>query len=165
MFVAMNQPTGLAPESIEFSDDEWNPKEMKYQLRPETVESLFILHSLTGNEQYRQWAWGIFESIEKHCRTEVAYSGIQDVTEIPAKPDNQMQSYVMAETFKYLYLLFDDYAAKLLPLNEFVFNTEAHPVRIISNIKEFEWYKPELYSKDNAGDGAEEQAFEMEGEI
>jgi len=141
-------PTGLAPESIEFSDGEWNPKEMKYQLRPETVESLFILYSLTGNEQYRQWAWSIFESIEKHCRTEVAYSGIKDVTEIPAKPDNQMQSYVMAETFKYLYLMFDEYAAKLLPLNEFVFNTEAHPIRIIGNIKDLKWYRPEVFSKD-----------------
>jgi len=66
-----------------------------------------------------------------------------------------MQSYVMAETFKYLYLLFDDYAAKLLPLNEFVFNTEAHPVRIITDIKSFKWYRPEVYSNDNP-DGEEE---------
>ena len=157
----MSQPTGLAPESIEFSDDEWNAKDMKYQLRPETVESLFILYSLTGNEQYRQWAWGIFESIEKHCRTEVAYSGIKDVTEIPAKPDNQMQSYVMAETFKYLYLMFDEYAAKLLPLNEYVFNTEAHPVRIIFDINDYKWYRPEVFSNDGSGNG-EEQAIAVE---
>merc|ERR1712228_148519 len=142
-------PTGLAPESIEFNDDSWNPKEMKYQLRPETVESLFVLYSLTGHEIYRTWAWNIFESIEKHCKTDVAFSGIEDVTEIPAKQDNQMQSYVMAETFKYLYLLFDDYAAGLLPLNEFVFNTEAHPIRIISNINEFTWYDPKRFSNDN----------------
>eukprot|EP01083_Nonionella_stella_P289881 986443_1 len=133
-------PTGLAPESIQFNHDSWEPKEMKYQLRPETLESLFIMWSLTGNDEYREWAWNIFESIQKHCKTDVAYSGIEDVTVIPAKQDNQMQSYVMAETFKYLFLLFDDYAAKLLPLDKFVFNTEAHPIRIISDITKYKWY-------------------------
>eukprot|EP01083_Nonionella_stella_P074438 201927_1 len=133
-------PTGLAAESIEFNQDSWDPKEMKYQLRPETLESLFIMWSLTGNDEYREWAWNIFESIQKHCKTDVAYSGIEDVTVIPAKQDNQMQSYVMAETFKYLFLLFDDYAAKLLPLDKFVFNTEAHPIRIISDITKYKWY-------------------------
>ena len=59
-----------------------------------------------------------------------------------------MQSYVMAETFKYLYLMFDEYAAKLLPLTEFVFNTEAHPIRSIGNIKDLKWYRPEGFSKD-----------------
>ena len=142
-------PTGLAPESIEFNDNSWNPKEMKYQLRPETVESLFIMYSLTGNQQYRNWGWNIFESIEKHCKTDIAFSGIQDVTEIPAKQDNQMQSYVMAETFKYLYLLFDDYAASLLPLNQYVFNTEAHPIKIINDIDEYDWYKPQIFSNDD----------------
>jgi len=142
-------PTGLAAESIEFNEnDGWSAKEMKYQLRPETLESLFILYSLTGNQQYRTWSWQIFESIEKYCKTDVAFSGIQDVTEVPPKQDNQMQSYVMAETFKYMFLTFDEYAAKLLPLNQFVFNTEAHPIRIIRNIRNFEWYRPQQFSND-----------------
>ena len=37
-----------------------------------------------------------------------------------------MESFVLAETVKYLYLLFDpDY---LIPLETYVFNTEAHPL-------------------------------------
>lgn len=37
-----------------------------------------------------------------------------------------MDSYVLAETFKYLYLLFADEGDLLLDMDDFVFNTEAH---------------------------------------
>merc|ERR1712087_69190 len=120
--------------------------------------------SLTGQNIYRTWAWNIFESIEKHCKTEVAFSGIEDVTEIPARQDNQMQSYVMAETFKYLFLTFDDYAASLLPLSQYVFNTEAHPIRIIPNIASLLWYDPARYSDDqqNRSQQGEQEVQEEE---
>eukprot|EP01084_Bolivina_argentea_P171712 297496_1 len=121
--------TGLAPESIYFNDNSWGPNERKYQLRPETIESLFILYSVTGDEQYREWGWNIFTSIETNCKTEYAYSGLKDVTN-KGSYDNQMQSFVFAETFKYLYLLFDAKVAALIPLDEYVFNTEAHLIHI-----------------------------------
>ena len=134
-------PTGLAPESIQFdSQDGWDVKEPRYQLRPETIESLYIMYSITNHEVYRHWAWRIFKSIELHCKTEVAFSGITDVRDVPATQDNKMESYVMAETFKYLWLLFDDYAGSLLPLNKYVFNTEAHPIKRF-DLKLEEWMK------------------------
>lgn len=37
-------------------------------LRPETVESLYILHQVTKDEMYREWAWVIFRAFEKHAR-------------------------------------------------------------------------------------------------
>lgn len=40
-----------------------------------------------------------------------------------------MESFFLAETLKYLYLLFADDASEL-PLDEWVFNTEAHPLPI-----------------------------------
>lgn len=40
-----------------------------------------------------------------------------------------MQSFFLAETFKYLYLLFSP--PSLISLDEWVFNTEAHPLRIV----------------------------------
>ena len=123
-------PTGLAPESISFDEHSWSVKESKYQLRPETLESLFILYSLTGKEEYREWAWKIFKAIETHCKTKYAFSGLVDVRRVDAGYDDQMQSYVMAETFKYLYLMFDARAAASIPLDQYVFNTEAHPIRI-----------------------------------
>lgn len=130
-------PTGLAPESITFDDHHWTPYDMKYQLRPETVESLFILHSLTGNALYREWAWSIFEAIEEHCRTKIGFSGIVNVLQLPPRLDDEMESYFLAETLKYFYLLFNDDAAIRAPLVDFVFNTEAHPLRVIRDVKHF----------------------------
>lgn len=39
-----------------------------------------------------------------------------------------MESFWLAETLKYLYLTLDDSQPQLLPLDEYVFNTEAHPL-------------------------------------
>lgn len=44
--------------------------------------------------------------------------------------DNMMQSFFLAETLKYLYLLFSP--PSVIPLDEWVFNTEAHPFRIVT---------------------------------
>lgn len=41
-----------------------------------------------------------------------------------------MQSFFLAETLKYLYLLFSP--PTVIPLDEWVFNTEAHPLRIVT---------------------------------
>lgn len=53
---------------------------------------------------------------------------VQDMTVMPPGHDNVMQSFWLAETLKYLFLLFspDD----VLPLDKWLFNTEAHPVRL-----------------------------------
>jgi len=42
-----------------------------------------------------------------------------------------MESFFLAETLKYLYLLFSE--DELLPLDEWVFNTEAHPLRVLDD--------------------------------
>ncbi|KAL6496881.1 Mannosyl-oligosaccharide 1 2-alpha-mannosidase mns2 [Orobanche gracilis] len=42
--------------------------------------------------------------------------------------DNMMQSFFLAETLKYLYLLFSP--PSVISLDEWVFNTEAHPLKI-----------------------------------
>ena len=39
-----------------------------------------------------------------------------------------METFYLAETLKYLYMLFDD--NNLLPLDKYVINTEAHPLPI-----------------------------------
>ena len=80
----------------------------KYLLRPETIESLFWLWRKTGDAQYREKGWKIFQAIRKHCRTHTAYSGIKDVTAEKPELNDSMQSFTLAETFKYLYLLFAD---------------------------------------------------------
>jgi mannosyl-oligosaccharide alpha-1,2-mannosidase len=44
--------------------------------------------------------------------------------------DDKMQSFFLAETLKYLYLLFSP--SSVITLDEWVFNTEAHPLRIVT---------------------------------
>ena len=42
--------------------------------------------------------------------------------------DNTMQTFWLAETLKYAYLIFAP--PELLPLDDWVLNTEAHPIRV-----------------------------------
>ncbi|KAL1340274.1 hypothetical protein HN51_026683 [Arachis hypogaea] len=121
-------PTKLAGENYFFHDDQdmsvgtsWNI------LRPETVESLFYLWRLTGNKTYQEWGWNIFQAFEKNSRIESGYVGLKDVNS--GVKDNMMQSFFLAETLKYLYLLFSP--PTVIPLDQWVFNTEAHPLRIV----------------------------------
>ncbi|KAF7974892.1 hypothetical protein HWV62_11037 [Athelia sp. TMB] len=103
----------------------------RYILRPETVESLFIAYRLTGDEQYRRDGWKIFQAIEKHCKVESGgYAAIINVDKVPAEKEDKMETFLMSETLKYLYLLFSD--ASVLPLDQYVFNTEAHPLPVFN---------------------------------
>ncbi|KAG9146800.1 hypothetical protein Leryth_005127 [Lithospermum erythrorhizon] len=122
-------PTKLAGENYFFNEDQdmsvgtsWNI------LRPETIESLFYLWRLTGNKTYQDWGWNIFQAFEKNCRIESGYVGLKDVN--TGVQDNMMQSFFLAETLKYLYLLFSP--PSVIPLDEWVFNTEAHPIKIVT---------------------------------
>ncbi|PYH87791.1 class I alpha-mannosidase 1A [Aspergillus ellipticus CBS 707.79] len=99
----------------------------KYLLRPEAIESVFIMYRLTGDNYWREKGWEMFEAVSKHTRTELANSAIDDVTvETPTMLD-EMQSFWLAETLKYFYLLFSD--PGVVSLDEYVLNTEAHPLK------------------------------------
>ena len=105
-------PTGLAPDVIEFSRGLRGGKKIistkhDYGLRPETVETLFILYTLTGDPIYRTWGWEIFQSIEKYCKTSIAYGSYPYVGSTDQSPEDKMESFFLAETLKYLYLLND----------------------------------------------------------
>lgn len=110
-----------------------------YILRPETVESLYYAYRLTGDTKWQDMAWTAFQSISKVCRAGSGFAQLMDVM----KKDgggfyDQMQSFWIAETLKYLYLIFAPESPVQLQLqggkkSEFVFNTEAHPMRIRSS--------------------------------
>ena len=127
MYASM--PTGLSADVVHFEPDGIRAgKDRNYKLRPETVETMFILSSITGDPIYREWGWEIFQSIEKYCKTDIAYGRLHDVTRTDKAPDDSMESFFMAETLKYLYLLMDPDSE--VDLEKYVFNTEAHPLKI-----------------------------------
>lgn len=122
------QPTGLAPDVVQFPD--FQVLEPEYRLRPETIESFFYLYRVTKKSKYQDWGWKIFEATEKHCRTAHGFSGIADVQQENSPLTNKMETYFLAQTLKYHFLL--QAPEKLVPLDEFVFSTQGHPFEISS---------------------------------
>ncbi|XXG93909.1 hypothetical protein Hte_000159 [Hypoxylon texense] len=97
----------------------------RYILRPEAIESVFILYRVTGRTDLLGSAWEMFEAIQKHTRTTLANAALADVTVTGRPPKiDSMESFWMGETLKYFYLIFSE--PDLISLDEWVFNTEAH---------------------------------------
>ncbi|KAK3835900.1 MAG: hypothetical protein JOS17DRAFT_782464 [Linnemannia elongata] len=118
------------PEHFEGSDFIINNRDGHNWLRPETVESLFYMWRFTGDEKYREWGWKIFEAIEKYSKVQSGgYSSIHDIRRKDAiNFSDKMETFFLAETLKYLYLLFG--SNDVFPLDKYVFNTEAHPLPV-----------------------------------
>jgi mannosidase alpha-like ER degradation enhancer 2 len=114
---------GIEPEVIDY-------KSMRviaatYHLRPEIVESTYYLYHYTKEEQYREMGETIFNDFVTHCRTDAGYAALKDV--VTKEKRDEMESFALAETFKYFYLLFAP--PDTLDFDKVVFNTEAHPLR------------------------------------
>lgn len=124
--------TKLGPESFRFTREvearAIQPRERYYMLRPEVVESYFYMWRLTKDQRYRDWAWEATMALQNYCRTENGFSGIRNVYDAKSPKDDVQQSFLLAETFKYLYLIFSD--DSLLSIDQWIFNTEAHPLPI-----------------------------------
>jgi mannosyl-oligosaccharide alpha-1,2-mannosidase len=103
-------------------------KDPRYILRPEAIESVFILWRITGDPWFRETAWDMFEAVSKATATQYANAAVLDVNHIGSKQEDYMESFWMAETLKYFYLCFVD--PEVISLDEFVLNTEAHPFRL-----------------------------------
>lgn len=122
-------PSGLSPEYVQFSSAGMRSGAHYYLQRPEAVEAFWYMWRATGDWRYRAWGWEVFTAIETHCRTEGGYAGVKDVRSPPPLTlDDTQQSFFLAETLKYLYLLFSDDDA--FHFDDWVLNTEAHALRV-----------------------------------
>ncbi|KKZ58585.1 mannosyl-oligosaccharide alpha-1,2-mannosidase [[Emmonsia] crescens] len=121
--------------------------------RPETVESLLYMYRILEDDTYRHWGWQMFKNFVNHTSISVkdkdppirdgynsnvdpetkkkmptshirSFTSLDNVDVIPAVQRDNMESFWMAETLKYFYLLFSE--REFLPLETTVFNTEAH---------------------------------------
>ena len=97
-------PTGIMPEyfnmlpcesraNCAWDEERWkqngNPslpkgfkdaREPAYLLRPEAIESVFIMYRITGQKEYQDAAWKMFQAIMKATETEFGNAAIEDVT-------------------------------------------------------------------------------------
>ncbi|TDZ60807.1 Mannosyl-oligosaccharide 1,2-alpha-mannosidase [Colletotrichum trifolii] len=96
--------------------------------RPETVESLFYMWRITGDQKYRDWGWEMFKAFVNYTAVEDGggFTSLSNANVIPPVVRDNLESFWMAETLKYFYLLFSP--NDLLPLDKVVLNTEAHPL-------------------------------------
>lgn len=127
-----------------------------YITRPEVIESYYYAYRATGDTKYQEWAWEAYLAINSTCRVGSGYSIINDVNVVGGGGfQNFQESFWFAEVLKYSYLIHSEvrislfsgrtsrvihankyivqeaaYQVKADGTNEFVFNTEAHPVRI-----------------------------------
>jgi ER degradation enhancer, mannosidase alpha-like 2 len=113
---------GIEPELIDYSN--LTVVSPRYILRPEIVESAFYLHYFTHQPRYLTMGQTFFNALVKCCRVDAGYSRLTDVT--TKEKDDQQDSFLLAEDFKYYYLLFSP--EPVLDLGRVVFNTEAHPL-------------------------------------
>jgi mannosyl-oligosaccharide alpha-1,2-mannosidase len=122
----------------------------KYALRPEAIESVFVMWRMTGDEHWRDIGWSMFQHIIHHTRTPFGHSAVASVLyqseadmfhegvlikTMRAPQADDMESFWFAETLKYFYLLFSD--VDLISLDDFVLNTEAHPLRLTPGLRGF----------------------------
>ncbi|KAI7800131.1 putative mannosyl-oligosaccharide 1, partial [Triplophysa rosa] len=123
----------LGPEAFRFDGGveaiATRQNEKYFILRPEVIETYMYMWRFTHDPKYRQWGWEAVQALETHCRVEGGYSGVRDVYGSTPNHDDVQQSFFLAETLKYLYLLFSD--DDHLALEHWVFNTEAHPLPVI----------------------------------
>lgn len=133
MYVQME--TGLSPEIAHFNTVEGSKEDIYIKdadrhnlLRPETIESLYYLYKITGDKKYQEYGWKIFEAFEKYTKIESGgYSSIDNVrSPVATRPRDKMESFFLAETLKYFYLLFEDETNENFNLKKWLINTEAH---------------------------------------
>ena len=100
----------------------------RYMLRPEAIESVFYMYRITGDASYQDIAWDMFQAIDSRSRTDYANAAIEDVMRSDGKKVDKMESFWLGESLKYFYLMFSEPA--YMSLDDWVFNTEAHPFRL-----------------------------------
>ncbi|XP_054654959.1 ER degradation-enhancing alpha-mannosidase-like protein 2 isoform X1 [Dunckerocampus dactyliophorus] len=134
---------GGLPEFYSIPQGHTVDKREGYPLRPELIESAMYLFRATGDHTYLQLGLDALESIERIAKTPCGYASVKDVRD--HQLDNRMESFFLAETIKYLYLLFDpahflhgggaesweeggEDGGCVLSAGGYIFNTEAHPL-------------------------------------
>ncbi|KAK6987457.1 alpha-1,2-mannosidase [Favolaschia claudopus] len=128
-------PPGTAVQQAEFNQFGFYNTDNGWYMRPEVIESAVYAWRATGDLKYQTWAANVLQSIIKYAKAPVGYSSLNDVTRTDLSTDNlgdNVESFLYAEVFKYLYLMFDD--PNHISFDTWIFNTECHPLAMGQNI-------------------------------
>ncbi|XP_052182699.1 alpha-mannosidase I MNS5 [Diospyros lotus] len=136
-FFSVWERFGVLPERYLLDRQMLHPTEKYYPLRPELAESTFYLYHATKDPWYLEVGESIVNSLNSYTKVEGGFASIRDVTTMQL--EDHQHSFFLAETCKYLYLLFDD---SFLVDRNYIFTTEGHPFPVVSA-----WHErlPEAY--------------------
>ncbi|KAK4744332.1 hypothetical protein SAY87_010644 [Trapa incisa] len=140
-FVHVWEKYGVLPERYLLDHQIVHPTEKYYPLRPELAESTFYLYQATKDPWYIEVGESIVKSLNRHTKVRGGFASVRDVTTMQL--EDHQHSFFLAETCKYLYLLFDD---TFWVEHNYVFTTEGHPLPVLR-----EWHDrlPEAYIPSN----------------
>ncbi|KAL0939705.1 class I alpha-mannosidase 1a [Colletotrichum truncatum] len=99
----------------------------RYILRPEAIESVWYMYRITGDPIWQEKGWNMWQAVIKATRTEYGASAVDNVLSEKPEPVDEMESFWVAETLKYFYLLYS--TPDVISLDDWVLNTEAHPFK------------------------------------
>ncbi|CCE61697.1 hypothetical protein TPHA_0B00250 [Tetrapisispora phaffii CBS 4417] len=104
-----------------------------YPLRPEFIESTYYLFRATNDPFYLNTGAHILKDLKTRFKQKCGLAGIQDIR--TGEPQDRMESFVLSETLKYLFLLFDDKNEIHKTRDNIIFSTEAQPMWISTELK------------------------------
>uniref|UniRef100_A0A6J0TR50 alpha-1,2-Mannosidase n=1 Tax=Pogona vitticeps TaxID=103695 RepID=A0A6J0TR50_9SAUR len=96
----------------------------QHPLRPEFAESTYFLYKATGDPYYLEVGKTLIENLNKYARVPCGFAAMKDVR--TGSHEDRMDSFFLAEMFKYLYLLFTDKEDLNFDIEDYIFTTEAH---------------------------------------
>lgn len=91
---------------------------LTFLYRPEAIESIFIMYRITGETSLQDAAWRMFRNIERYTKTKYGYAALEDTRDTQTAKLDLMESFWLAETLKYFYLVFSD--PDVISLDEYV---------------------------------------------
>ena len=94
------------PERFVLNAQQLHNSERYYPLRPELMESAYYLYRLSRHPRYLVAGEFMYHSLYNVSRVGGGYAGVKDVES--RLLEDHMSSFFLAETCKYLYLLFDE---------------------------------------------------------
>jgi mannosyl-oligosaccharide alpha-1,2-mannosidase len=127
-------PTQYSSQAAFYAKSGFFITDSVYDLRPEVIESYYYAYRVTGDTKYQDWAWDAFLAINSTCRVGSGFSQINNVNVAGGGGyANNQESFFFAEVMKYAYLIQAEdgpWQVNYRGGNQFVFNTEAHPLRV-----------------------------------
>uniref|UniRef100_A0A8C5H1Y7 alpha-1,2-Mannosidase n=1 Tax=Gouania willdenowi TaxID=441366 RepID=A0A8C5H1Y7_GOUWI len=96
----------------------------QHLLRPEFAESTYYLYKATGDPYYLRVGQSIVEKLNSYARVPCGFAAVEDVR--TGTHEDRMDSFFLAEMFKYLYLLFTEKSQLPIDIDKYIFTTEAH---------------------------------------